>query len=169
MSTKRIATKPKQKSLETRVRQLEAWAAETMQSLDAYKQALNATSMILAQVDGFLSKTSPGWDGGFKERLQKRAADIQRYREILSTISESDNSSQLNSLADELWAVAGRLGIEANEAPRVAAIYLQCSNLNGCRRILRHIVDDSGQLIEGVDPTLFEMLEARCAELENNN
>lgn len=164
------------RNLEIRLAKLSEEVAKRDALLESMKNALNSCTIMLGHVDAFLTNQHPGWDGGFKERIAKRASDIERYKIILSTLSdqsqgkiERKSNEELTQLADELWAVAGRLGIEANEAPRAASVYLQAENTAGCRRVLRHVVDNSGALIEGVDPNVHQILLRRCEEIESSN
>lgn len=168
-----MAPKTAGRNIEARIERLEQLVEQRSALLESAVQALRSCTVMLGHVDAFLTKQHPGWDGGFKERIAKRTQDIERYRSILGQLSEASqgqierhSDTALSELASELWALAGRLGIEANEAPRVASVYLQARNTAGCRRVLRQCVDDSDSLIEGINPQIYETLLRRCEELE---
>lgn len=133
----------------------------------------NNITSLLSMVNIFLTERFPGWDGGLKEATEAAMRDSVRATQILSELDQEVRRKRAPmsdveriQAADELWGIAGRTGQEARLAAAVAGMYLQARYVPGCRRVLRHLLDDEGSVIEGVSPEAYERLSRRCAELE---
>lgn len=155
------------------VQKLEKELNDVKRFCNSMREAHNHATALLAHVDKFLDEKFPGWDGGFKETTQRVIKDMERFKELMGRLAEHSrglcdriDDAELIQIADELWAIAGRNGGHVQEAARIAPIYLQARCPSRARRLLEHLVDDNGEVVEGLNPAVYEMMKRRCDEIE---
>ena len=146
----------------------EARFAKTMQQV---ANAININSAVMTAVESFLDKSSPGWDGGIREKM-KRHREMMAERDTAYHAAEAQRAPEEDpavrkNLAERLTQISRELGTEVQDGAIAMSLYLQAGEPECAEKVLAEL-RASGKEIPPALNEIFVKLEERVAEVKKS-
>jgi|GEM_PF-6730357 len=158
------------KALDSGLKYVTNQLAEINHAMDQIIPTLNQAKVFLSLIMEHLDKTASGWDGGRIAQMRLRAEQLNKYYAVLQRVQQSANAPAQTKceLADELWALSGRLEVAdvARDATLAVTLYMQAGNLAGAERVIKHLRDEDGKPVGKLTEENVLLIERRLEELK---
>lgn len=159
------------KNLEHGLEYVGSMAVKTKNIVEKLVMSVNEMGVHLSLVIDHLNEKAPGWDGGMLAQRKLFLEHVQKYHAVHSKISKSaDLTPEAKcELADELWALSGRIekADTAQDAALAVTLYMQAGNLTGAERVIRHLRDEDGKPVGKLTENNVTLIERRLEELKS--
>lgn len=132
---------------------------------------INAFGNFIGIVDKFLDEKFPGWDDGIKKKIRDSmrsevANEAEQMLRQADEMMQKGTSEEIIELANKIWAFYNKIGHPTKAAELVAGMYVKAGNFALARRVLKHLRNDDGTLVEDCNPQFVDALEKKIDQAE---